>query len=240
MDLSDEVQVDTQFYELIAELLDFAFHRLSPLHIGATLVVPLQSGVDPLTFPLEHDGYELPMNLNLRTPEDRELLVGYLRVVDGAVLLTPEGAVARTQVKLQTTKETSRKIGADRGMRHSSAKWFSYDNPTALVIVVSADGPVTMYSDGARVAVLGEAGIDTLPNELNTVAGEAERLETTWELEGCPGCEKQIMLRVVRLEGADKTIEVHCPVCKADLPSRQAVGLWLAPKKPWTQQLPAS
>lgn len=236
MDISDEVQLETGFYELVAELLDFAFHRLSPMHIGATLVLPLQTGFDPLTFPLEADGYELPMSLNLQVPDDRELLVGYLRVVDGAVLLTAEGNVARTQVKLQTSKETSRKIGADRGMRHSSAKWFSFDNPEALVIVVSADGPVTMYSDGARVAVFDDAGIDSLPNRLNTVSAQAERLETSWELEACRGCDKQIQLRVVRLEGANQTIEVTCPVCKAELPGRQAVGLWLSPRKPWTEE----
>ena len=36
-------------------------------------------------------------------------------------------------------------------MRHRSAQRFSYDHPTATVVVVSEDGPVTLFHAGSLI-----------------------------------------------------------------------------------------
>ena len=37
----------------------------------------------------------------------------------------------------------------DRGMRHRSAQRYSHDHPTATIVVVSEDGPVSVFRGGA-------------------------------------------------------------------------------------------
>jgi len=41
-----------------------------------------------------------------------------------------------------------------RGTRHTSAARHTYDCPDVLAFVVSTDGPVTVFSDGRRIAEL--------------------------------------------------------------------------------------
>ena len=41
-----------------------------------------------------------------------------------------------------------------RGTRHTSAARHTFDCPDVLAFVVSADGPVTVFSDGQRIADL--------------------------------------------------------------------------------------
>ena len=43
---------------------------------------------------------------------------------------------------------------ATKGTRHTSAARHTYDCPDVLAFVVSADGPVTVFSDGRRIADL--------------------------------------------------------------------------------------
>ena len=43
---------------------------------------------------------------------------------------------------------------ATKGTRHTSAARHTYDCPDMLAFVVSTDGPVTVFSDGQRIADL--------------------------------------------------------------------------------------
>ena len=52
------------------------------------------------------------------------------------------------------------------GTRHTSARCYSYDEPRTLVITVSEDGPVTVFSHGAKLVELAPRSTD----------GEAELL----------------------------------------------------------------
>jgi DNA integrity scanning protein DisA with diadenylate cyclase activity len=45
-------------------------------------------------------------------------------------------------------------VAAMKGTRHTSAARHTYDCPDVLAFVVSADGPVTVFSDGQRIADL--------------------------------------------------------------------------------------
>lgn len=48
-------------------------------------------------------------------------------------------------------------------MRHTSGRRYSFDDPTATVIVVSEDGPVTVLRGGALLAI-SPASDDIGPN----------------------------------------------------------------------------
>jgi len=49
------------------------------------------------------------------------------------------------------SSEAESGVAGFRGMRHTSARRYSADDPLATVIVVSEDGPVTVLRAGRRV-----------------------------------------------------------------------------------------
>jgi DNA integrity scanning protein DisA with diadenylate cyclase activity len=57
--------------------------------------------------------------------------------------------LVQISVRLVPTSEAEVGVDGFRGMRHTSARRYSYDDPGATVIVVSEDGPVTVFRAGA-------------------------------------------------------------------------------------------
>jgi hypothetical protein len=51
-------------------------------------------------------------------------------------------------VRLVPSPEAESDVEGYRGMRHTSARRYSFDDPLATVIVVSEDGPVTVLRNG--------------------------------------------------------------------------------------------
>jgi hypothetical protein len=217
--------------ELFARLLDLVFHQLSPQGIGATLVVDVRGPGEPNEGALSHEGYASPFPINLRNRDDARTLATFLRIVDGACLVSGDGTLVRTQAKLASKIETSRLLGADRGTRHSSAKWFSFDHPGVVVFVVSADGPVSLYSDGAKVAVFDE--VRELPHALNTAPEQAAGLTVVTEVHNCAVCSRNIAVTAYRYPSSDVPITVPCPICGQELVSVEANAVASRPKKPW-------
>jgi DNA integrity scanning protein DisA with diadenylate cyclase activity len=69
---------------------------------------------------------------------------------DLATLIRAGGAVHALGASLRSGAEPD-STDASRGMRHRSARAWSADHPDALVVVVSADGPVTTYHAGQTI-----------------------------------------------------------------------------------------
>jgi DNA integrity scanning protein DisA with diadenylate cyclase activity len=59
-----------------------------------------------------------------------------------------DGAVLRLAVGLRATPEAGSAIDHERGMRHRSAARYTFDQPGALAVVVSEDGPVSVFLHG--------------------------------------------------------------------------------------------
>lgn len=130
-------------------LLELAVHWLAPSRIGATIVV--------------HDGdaiewSSLDTSTAARTPQlsvcDRRhfsALTTVLRQHDLAVIVDRDGSLRKVAVGLRWTPEAERAVSSDRGMRHRSAQRYSHDHPTATLVVVSEDGPVSVFRSGAVV-----------------------------------------------------------------------------------------
>ena len=151
--LSDRVpELDVSFAHHVLEL---AVHWLAPSRIGATIVT--------------HDGDRvdwsfLDTSTAARTPHlsvcDRRhfsALTTVLRQHDLAVIVDGDGALRKVAVGLRRTQAAERAVSTDRGMRHRSAQRYSHDHSTATVVVVSEDGPVTVFRGGAVVVASGGA-----------------------------------------------------------------------------------
>ena len=61
-------------------------------------------------------------------------------------------------VRLVPSADAEAAIGALGGTRHTSARRYSHDDPDAVVIAVSEDGPVTVFRHGDVVGRSPQAG----------------------------------------------------------------------------------
>jgi hypothetical protein len=136
---------DSRVMEL---LLEFAVHDLGARGIGAILVYrpdgeSTESG----------SRYEVrlpaPPPLQITRPSDLAPLRHVLAQVDGAAMLDERGTLRQLGVRLVPSPDAESGVEAYGGMRHTSGRRYSFDDPTSTIIVVSDDGPVTVLRNGA-------------------------------------------------------------------------------------------
>lgn len=132
-------------------MLDFRLHILSPRHIGTTLVWLISPNRRSLNEHLSRPPRQLGAELTLTGRHDQEVLATLLAHLDGACILNAEARVQGVEAVLQFSDNASDLVVTSGGTRHNSAAKFSFDFPDAIVCVVSADGPVSIFSDGVRI-----------------------------------------------------------------------------------------
>lgn len=129
---------------VVRALLEFAVHDLGSLGIGATLIYRPADEPGPYV----EARLPLPPPLEIGRPLSLAPLRHALAQVDGAALFDRGGALRQIGVRLVPTAEAEGAVEGLRGMRHTSARRYSYDDPQATVVVVSEDGPVTVLRAG--------------------------------------------------------------------------------------------
>ena len=63
-------------------------------------------------------------------------------------LFDDTGVLTQIGVRLVPSARAELEVSGLRGTRHTSARRYSYDDPTATVITISEDGPVTVFRGG--------------------------------------------------------------------------------------------
>jgi DNA integrity scanning protein DisA with diadenylate cyclase activity len=71
--------------------------------------------------------------------------------VDGATVFDADGILRQIGVRIVPSPDAESSVAGYRGMRHTSGRRYSSDDPQATVIVVSEDGPVTVLRNGDLV-----------------------------------------------------------------------------------------
>jgi hypothetical protein len=131
--------------DILDRVLRFAVHDLGAAGIGALMIL---GGNETGEF---EQRLAAPPPLRLDRPTDLGPLRHVLTQVDGATVIDSDGVLRALGVRLipSSTAETS--IDAVGGTRHTSARRYSFDDPSAIVIAVSESGPVTVFRDGRIV-----------------------------------------------------------------------------------------
>lgn len=132
----------------LAKVLAFAVHDLAAGHIGATLVVHPDGGL----LAAHEERLPLPPALRIDRASDLAPLRHALGQNDGAAVFDMDGVVRAMGVRLVPSGAAESAVSALGGTRHTSALRYSHDDPDAVVIVVSDDGPVTVVRAGEIVA----------------------------------------------------------------------------------------
>jgi len=130
--------------EVVSGVLELALHWLSPARAGATLLVT--EGLDKASF--DTTGAHKSPALTLANRRHFPPVMSVLVQRDLATVVGPDGAVRAIGVALRASSAADAETSHPRGMRHRSAQRWSFDHPEALVVVVSEDGPVTVFCAG--------------------------------------------------------------------------------------------
>jgi len=141
---------------VIEQLLHFAVHDLGAAAIGSILVYGLSD--DDRTDNLERR-LATPPPLNVTHPPDLAPLRHVLTQLDGAAVFASDGTLIDLGARLVPSAVAEADVAPLRGTRHTSARRFSHDHPSATVIAVSDEGPVTVFQHGV---VIGHSGLDGL------------------------------------------------------------------------------
>jgi hypothetical protein len=139
--------------DVLQALLEFAVHDLGANGIGALLVFRTVHEPGPTV----EERYPTPPALRIDQPFHLAPLRHALAQVDGAAVFDVNGVLRQLGVRLVPSSEAEATVDAYKGTRHTSGRRYSYDDPQAVVIAVSEDGPVTVARNGV---VLGRSPDD--------------------------------------------------------------------------------
>ena len=197
---------------ILESILRFAFHVLSPVHIGATLVWWLDEPTEPID-----DKYNLSSTgLSLVGPTHFNALRSLLSAHDGATYIMPNGTIHSIENQL-TNSDKSRNFVAQiqgKGTRHTSAQRFSFDEPRVIVFTVSVDGPVSVFSDGIRVIELQQENLSGVARSLRKIV--PAKADDVWEECShvqCMKCGRHIEVDIIVIAGFRERETGECPVC---------------------------
>jgi hypothetical protein len=129
---------------VLGAMLEFAVHDLGALGVGAILIYRSEGRPGPAV----EERFPIPPPLEIRAAFHLAPLRHALAQLDGAAVFDHDGVLRRLGVRVIPSPSAEEMVEPLGGTRHTSARRYSYDDPTATVIVVSEDGPVTVLRDG--------------------------------------------------------------------------------------------
>lgn len=130
-------------------VLRFALHELGGRRIGATLIWrPHEAAASPAR--MEQLVHHAPV-LRLGRPGEAAAIANALAQTDGAAIFDGDGELHAVGMRLAPSARAEERVAALSGMRHTSAKRYSFDDPNCVVIVVSDAGPVTIMYRGETI-----------------------------------------------------------------------------------------
>jgi hypothetical protein len=136
-------------------LLAFAVHDLGSQGIGTLLIYRPSNEPGPAV----DDPLPPPPPLHIDRPFHLAPVRHALAQVDGAAVFDRAGVLQRLGVRLIPSTTAVESVESFGGTRHTSARRYSFDDPSATVVAVSDDGPVTVFRHGR---ILGRS---TTPSE---------------------------------------------------------------------------
>lgn len=203
-------------YSILRSLLSFAFHVLSPENVGATLMWWLT----PHRFTSSGVIYLSEANINILTKDTLPAIRAILRQHDGAAQFSSSGTLKSIGYQLQYSAKARKLINKTGGTRHTSAQRFSYDERRVIILVVSEDGPVSVFSDGIKVTELTQNNYGELAGMLRKlVPAKKDDVFDECFVAICPKCKKNIEIEVVTILGWKERETANCPICGTELHS---------------------
>jgi DNA-directed RNA polymerase subunit RPC12/RpoP len=203
------------------EILSFAFYELSLNKIGAIIVYLLNQDDN-----IPNAVNTFRSEIDFSDMKQRRLLKNFLRYNDGAVAINLNNQVVQTNAFLKFSGETDKFVRNYSGTRHTSAAKYSFENPETIVVVVSVDGPVSVFSEGSNIDVLTVAASCNINEEMERTYNDGEHAKQEEEyLERCEKCGKTFVINAVTFEGWQNKETLRCSVCSHEYFSKDCSRL---------------
>jgi long-chain acyl-CoA synthetase len=135
---------------LVRRILRCAF-KMSEDNRGAIFIIGQADAVLSRSDPPEISGSALLKDAKIAALDDQEII--NFAKQDGATIIDRDGTFRGCMVLLRPDAATQAEIGPGKGARHSSAAKMSAETK-CLAIVVSQDGPITVYDAGRQALSL--------------------------------------------------------------------------------------
>lgn len=204
-------------HSVLNRILEFSFHLLSPIpQVGATLVWWLKDLPGENT-ELQTSGQDISdFKFSIMDESRSYSFCHFLSQTDGATFLDHHGKFIKTGIHLKNSNKSRGLIPELKGTRHTSAQRFSYDFDDTLVITISSDGPVTIFSDGVNIANLAIHPSHKAAHDLKKMLPDKEEDITSSSYEViCQHCGKRLMIEQVNVNDWNKETDVICIVCQS-------------------------
>jgi hypothetical protein len=143
LDSDMETQASTSLFRVVSHLV----HKAGHARHGCTLVIDLN------TTPILLSGHVLEPPISLLEPQNIDLVCSLLRI-DGAIHLASDSRIHGFGCLLDGNTVTWENMA--RGARYNSALRFSAANSHIVVVVVSADRPVSIIYNGIEINAFGQ------------------------------------------------------------------------------------
>jgi len=134
--------LDTEKSTLLFQLISHLVHSAGSGRHGCTLVIDLNKS------PIHLSGHVLEPSLNLLEPKNIKLACSLLKI-DGAVHITSDLCIHGFGCLLDGKTISWENMA--RGARYNSALRFSADHNRVIIVVVSADRPVSIIYNGIEI-----------------------------------------------------------------------------------------
>lgn len=138
---------------VLEAMLEFAVHDLGSMGVGSLLIYRPEGPPGPRVEELAPP----PPPLEIRAPTHLAPLRHALAQIDGAAIFDGEGVLRQLGARLVPSHAAESAVEPFGGTRHTSGRRYSFDDPSATVIAVSEDGPVSVFRHGK---VLGRSPAD--------------------------------------------------------------------------------
>lgn len=145
--------VDVVHRDTVRAILDMCVHTLSPAGHGATLVWFPEPPGGSTARHLDCSVAITPPALSAANSTHGPAIAHALGQMDRAAIIDSDGNLSRLNVALGYG-QTEAALTFNGGTRHNSAGRYSASEDRALVFVVSADGPVTVFNQGLVIAAI--------------------------------------------------------------------------------------
>ena len=135
-------KLDIETAGTLFSVLSGLIHRAGHSHYGSTVVIDMNDE------PLVLSGHVLEPPLSLLDPDNYDLAAAFMQI-DGAVQITPDARIRGFGCLLDGQAITWENMA--RGARYNSALRFSATTSKVIVVVVSADRPVSIIYNGIEL-----------------------------------------------------------------------------------------
>lgn len=146
------------------------------------------------------------IKISLLNKDHLSIILNLLKNIDGALLFGPNLELLGSSIQIKNSEKSKKIIKEYKGTRHTSSQRLSYDLMYSLIITISEDGPISIFSNGANLTKIEYPALE------NDRKNQNIKIKTS--INKCTVCHKLNIVEKSLSIKKNKKNKVYCPTCK--------------------------